>query len=159
MGLGRKEKVEGFVSIEQRIAAPAQKVGPYIGDFRNARDWMVGIESVERLGENTYRLKIDTPVGKLEPGVNVTEHGDHSIRWVYTSHVEGGGSVEVSPDTLDGHANGSVEGCVVSYAGEFKLKRKLLDRAARAVGMERFSRRNGERSLLRLKQLMEARRY
>lgn len=151
MGIGRNNGVEGSVSIEQHIAAPAHKVGPYIGDFRNAGNWMVGIESVERIAENTYRLKLDTPVGKIEPGVSVTEHGDHSVRWIYTSTVEGGGRVEVSPN--------STGGCVVSYTGEFKLKRKLLDRAARAVGMERFSRRNGERSLLRLKQLMEARRY
>ena len=155
MGVGRKEGVEGSVSIEQHIAAPAHKVGPYIGDFRNAKNWMVGIESVERLEENTYRLRVDTPVGKIEPGVSVTEHSDHSVRWVYTSAVEGGGRVEVSPNSSGGYA----EGCVVSYTGKFKLKRRLLDRAARAAGMERFSRRNGERSLSRLKQLMEARRY
>ena len=50
-------------------------------------------------------------------------------------------------------------GCVVTYTGEFALKRKLLNRAARFVGVERFARKNGERSLLRLKHLMEARRY
>jgi hypothetical protein len=48
---------------------------------------------------------------------------------------------------------------VVTYAGEFRLKRKLLDRAARLVGVEHFARKNGERSLSRLKHLMEARRY
>ena len=151
MVLGRKKPVEGFVSIEQHIAAPARKVGPYIGDFRNAENWMVGVEKVERTGENTYQLRLDTPIGKVEPEVSVTEHGDHDVRWVYTSTIEGGGRVEVSP--------GPAGGCVVSYSGEFRLKRGLLDRAARAVGMERFSRRNGERSLLRLKQLMEAHRY
>jgi hypothetical protein len=64
--------------------------------------------------------------------------------------IEGGGRVDASPET---------DGCVVSYTGEFRLRRKLLDRAARFVGVERFARRNGERSLARLKYLMEARRY
>jgi hypothetical protein len=59
--------------------------------------------------------------------------------------------MEVSPD--DGG------GCVVSYTGEFHLKRKLFDRAARLVGAEKFAHANGERSLSRLKYLMEARRY
>ncbi len=59
--------------------------------------------------------------------------------------------MDVSPD--------AVGGCVVSYTGEFHLKRKLLDRAARLVGAEKFARTNGERSLSRLKYLMEARRY
>jgi hypothetical protein len=63
--------------------------------------------------------------------------------------IEGGGLVTVSPEA---------DGCVVSYTGEFWLKRKLLDRAARLVGVERFARKNGERSLSRLKHLMEARR-
>ena len=39
------------------------------------------------------------------------------------------------------------------------MKRRLLDRAARLAGVERFARKNGERSLARLKHLMEARRY
>ena len=47
---------------------------------------------------------------------------------------------------------------MVTYTGEFSLKRRLLDRAARLAGIERFARKNGERSLLRLKHLMEARR-
>jgi hypothetical protein len=64
--------------------------------------------------------------------------------------VEGGGRVDIVPD-----ANG---GCRVSYEGEFHLKSGLLDRAARLVGAERFARKNGERSLARLKHLMEARR-
>jgi hypothetical protein len=58
--------------------------------------------------------------------------------------------VAVSPESDD---------CVVTYTGEFSLKRKFLNRAARFVGVERFARKNGERSLLRLKHLMEARRY
>ena len=118
-----------FVSIEQHIDAPPETVGSYIGDFRNAKEWMVGVEGVEQLGENSYRLTLDSPIGKLEPEAKVVEHGPHSIRWIYTSTIEGGGRVDVSPD-----------------------------RAARMVGVERVARRNGERSLARLKHLMEARR-
>ncbi len=141
----------GSVSIEQHINATPETVASYIGDFRNAKDWMVGVEGVEQLGENSYRLTLDSPVGKLEPEAKVVEQGPHSIRWVYTSTIEGGGRVDVSP-------SGAAGGCVVSYTGEFRLKHKLLHRAARMVGVERFARRNGERSLARLKHLMEARR-
>ena len=140
----------GSVSIEQRVAAPADKVSAYVSDFRNAREWMVGVENVERLGEDTYRLALDSPIGKIEPEVRIVERCPESINWVYTSTVEGGGRVDVSPDA---------GGCLVSYTGEFHLKRKLLDRAARFVGVECFARTNGERSLTRLKYLMEARRY
>jgi len=142
---------EGSVSIEQRIAAPPEKVALYVSDFRNAKEWMVGVESVEPLGEDSYRLSLESPVGRIEPKVRIVEHGPESISWVYTSTIEGGGRVEVSPDA-DG-------GCLVSYTGEFRLKRRFLDRAARFVGAERFARTNGERSLTRLKHLMEARRY
>ena len=141
----------GSVSIEQRVAAPADKVSAYVSDFRNAREWMVGVENVERLGEDIYRLALDSPIGKIEPEVRIVERCPESINWVYTSTVEGGGRVDVSPDAAGG--------CLVSYTGEFHLKRKLLDRAARFVGVERFARTNGERSLTRLKYLMEARRY
>ena len=141
----------GSVSIEQRVAAPADKVSAYVSDFRNAGEWMVGVENVERLGEDTYRLALDSPIGKIEPEVRIVEQRPESINWVYTSTVEGGGRVNVSPDAAGG--------CLVSYTGEFHLKRKLLDRAARFVGVERFARTNGERSLTRLKYLMEARRY
>ena len=141
----------GSVSIEQRMAAPAEKVSGYISDFRNAREWMFGVESVERLGEDSYRLVLESPIGRIEPEVRMIERGLESIRWVYTTSIEGGGRMEVSPD--DGG------GCVVSYTGEFHLKRKLFDRAARLVGAEKFARANGERSLSRLKYLMEARRY
>jgi len=141
----------GSVSIEQRMAAPAEKVSGYISDFRNAREWMFGVESVERLGEDSYRLVLESPIGKIEPEVRMIERGLESIRWVYTTSIEGGGRMEVSPN--DGG------GCVVSYTGEFHLKRKLFDRAARLVGAEKFARANGERSLSRLKYLMEARRY
>jgi carbon monoxide dehydrogenase subunit G len=140
----------GSVSIERHINAPPEVVASFIGDFRNAKDWMVGVEGVEQLGENSYRLTLHSPIGKLEPEAKVVEHGPHSIRWIYTSTIEGGGRVDVSP------SGGA--GCVVSYAGEFQLKHKLLDRAARMVGVERFAHRNGERSLARLKHLMEARR-
>ena len=142
---------KGSVRIEQSMAAPAEKVAQYVGDFRNAREWMVGVESVEKTGEDDYHLIIESPVGKLHPDVRVLEHGPDRVRWTYTSTVEGDGEVVVSPDT-----NG---GCIVSYAGDFHLKGRFLDRAARAVGAGRFARRNGERSLLRLKSLMEARRY
>jgi hypothetical protein len=111
---------------------------------------MVGVENVERLGENDYKLTIDSPIGKIEPGVRIVENGPESISWVYTSTVEGGGRVDVTPEA---------GGCLVSYTGEFHLKRRFLDRAARFVGAERFARTNGERSLARLKSLMEARRY
>ena len=141
----------GSVSIEQQMAAPAEKVSGYISDFRNAREWMVGVESVERLGEDSYRLVLESPIGKIDPEVRIIERSPQSIRWVYTTSIEGGGRMEVSPD--DGG------GCVVSYTGEFHLKRKLFDRAARLVGAEKFARANGERSLSRLKYLMEARRY
>jgi carbon monoxide dehydrogenase subunit G len=133
------------------MAAPAEKVSGYISDFRNAREWMFGVESVERLGEDSYRLVLESPIGRIEPEVRMIGRGLESIRWVYTTSIEGGGRMEVSPD--DGG------GCVVSYTGEFHLKRKLFDRAARLVGAEKFARANGERSLSRLKYLMEARRY
>ena len=141
----------GSVSIEQRIAAPPEKVAVYVSDFRNAKEWMVGVESVESLGDDSYRLALQSPIGRIEPEVRIVEHGPESISWVYTSSIEGGGRMEVSPD--DGG------GCLVSYTGEFHLKRKFFDRAARLVGAERFARTNGERSLSRLKCLMEARRY
>ena len=141
----------GSVSIEQRVAAPPEKVSVYVSDFRNAVEWMVGVEGVERLGEETYRLAIDSPIGKIKPEVRIVENTPESISWVYSSAVEGGGRVDIAPD-----AEG---GCLVSYTGEFHLKRRFLDRAARFVGAERFARTNGERSLSRLKYVMEARRY
>jgi carbon monoxide dehydrogenase subunit G len=141
----------GSVNIEQQMAAPPDKVAVYVSDFRNAKEWMVGVESVEPLGEDFYRLTLESPIGKIKPEVRIVEHGPESIGWVYTSSIEGGGRMEVSPD--DGG------GCLVSYTGEFHLKRKLFDRAARLVGAETFARTNGERSLSRLKYLMEARRY
>ena len=148
--MGVKSGHSGSVSIEERIAAPPEMVAAYVSDFHNAREWMVGVESVEQLGEDSYRLTLESPIGRIEPEVLMVEHGPESISWVYTSSIEGGGRVDVSPDA---------SGCLVSYTGEFHLKRKLLDRAARLVGAERFARTNGERSLSRLKYLMEARRY
>ena len=136
--------------IEQRVAAPPEAVSAYVSDFRHAREWMVGVESVERLGDDEYGLTIDSPIGKIDSGVRIVEQGPESISWVYTSTIEGGGRVDVSPE---------VGGCLVSYTGEFHLKRRLLDRAARFAGAERFARTNGERSLARLKYLMEAGRY
>ncbi len=148
--MGVKSGHGGSVRIEQRVAAPPEEVSAYVTDFRNAGEWMVGVENVERLGEDEYGLTLDSPIGKIEPGVRVVEQSPESIRWVYTSTIEGGGRVDVSPDA---------GGCLVSYTGEFRLKHRLLDRAARLVGAERFARTNGERSLTRLKYLMEAGRY
>jgi carbon monoxide dehydrogenase subunit G len=145
-----KGEAGGSVKIEQRIQAPVENVAAYIGDFRNAKEWMVGVERVESLGEDSYRLTLESPIGRIEPQAKVVEHGPHSISWVYTSIINGGGRVDVSPDT---------GGCLVTYTGEFSLKSGFLNRAARFVGVERFARKNGERSLLRLKHLMEARRY
>jgi carbon monoxide dehydrogenase subunit G len=145
-----KGEHQGSLSIEQRIHAPAEQVAAFIGDFRNAKEWMVGVEAVEELGEDYYRLTLDSPIGTLEPDATVVEHGPRTISWVYDSVIEGGGRVEVSHDA---------EGCMVTYTGEFRLKRRLLDRAARLAGVERFARKNGERSLSRLKYLMEAHRY
>ncbi len=150
--MGLSAAGEGFVAIEQSVDAPATTVAAYVGDFRNAKEWMVGVEGVERLSENSYRLILESPVGRLESEARVLEHGEGLIRWVYTSTIEGGGELTVTPTE-----NGS--SCVVSYTGDFCLKGKILNRAARFVGMERFARKNGERSLLRLKHLMEARRY
>jgi carbon monoxide dehydrogenase subunit G len=141
---------KGAVTINERIAAPPEMVAAFVGDFRNARRWMVGVEDIEPLGGDAYRLEIESPIGRIKPEVKVLEHSPTTVRWVYASAVEGGGRVDISPD-----ANG---GCLVSYEGEFHLKRGLLDRAARLVGADRFARHNGERSLARLKHLMEARR-
>ena len=141
---------KGSVAIEERIAVPPETVAAFVGDFRNAEQWMVGVEGIEPLGGDAYKLTIETPVGKVHPEVRVLEHSPTTVLWVYASAVEGGGRVDVLPD-----ANG---GCRVSYGGEFHLKSGLLDRAARLVGAERFARKNGERSLFRLKHLMEARR-
>ena len=141
----------GSVRADQSMDAPAEKVAAYIGDFRNAKEWMVGVEKVRQLGEDIYRLTLETPIGKVEPEARIVEHGPRSISWVYTSTIEGGGRVDVSPETAGR--------CVVSYTGEFMLKRRLIDRAARFVGIEGFARKNAERSLSRLRHLMEARRY
>ena len=145
-----KGETGGSVRIEQRVYAPAEEVAAYIGDFRNAKEWMVGVESVKKLGEDSYRLTLESPIGRIEPEARIVEHGPRSISWIYTSIIDGGGRVGVSSDA---------DGCVVTYTGEFALKRRLLNRAARLVGVERFAHKNGERSLLRLKHLMETRRY
>ena len=141
----------GSVNIEQRMVAPPEKVSAYVSDFRNAKEWMVGVENVERLGEDTYRLALNSPIGRIKPEVRIVEHAPESISWIYTSSIAGGGRIGVSPD--------GGGGSLVSYTGEFHLKRKLFDRAARLVGAERFARTNAERSLSRLKSLMEAGRY
>jgi carbon monoxide dehydrogenase subunit G len=142
---------DASVNIQQRVDAPAPQVAAYMSDFRHAKEWMVGVEYVESLGEDTYRLRLSTPVGKLEPDVTVHEHSSERVRWSYNSTVEGGGLVEVSPD--------GAGGSIVTYKGEFRLKQRLLSRVARVAGMNSFARKNGERSLARLKYLMEARRY
>ena len=150
---GQHSGGEGYVAIEQRIDAPAESVAAYVGDFRNAKEWMVGVEGVKRLSDDLYRLRLESPVGRLEPEAKILEHGDGLIRWTYTSSIEGSGEVTVASIGEGGSS------CVVSYAGGFRLKGKVLNRAARFVGMEKFARKNGERSLQRLKHLMEARRY
>jgi uncharacterized membrane protein len=147
-----KPPEEESIAIEQHIEAPAPSVAVYIGDFRNAKEWMVGIEGVERLSKDTYRLMLESPVGKLEPEVRILEHGEGLIHWVYTSAIEGDGKITVAPAE-------NCYSCVVSYTGGFRLKSRVLNRAARFVGIERFARRNGERSLQRLKHLMEVRHY
>jgi carbon monoxide dehydrogenase subunit G len=149
--LGVSPEAGGAIAIEQRIDAPPEKVGAYIGDFENAKEWMVGVDSVQKTGDDSYRLTLESPVGKIEPEAKIVAHTPTSIRWVYTSTVEGGGRVDVAPKADDA--------CLVTYIGEFRFRRGLLDRAARMVGIERFARRNGERSLARLKHLMEARRF
>lgn len=149
--MGVSPETDGSVVIEQRIDAPLEKVAAYIGDFKNAKEWMVGVDSVQKTGDDSYRLTLESPVGKIEPEARIVDHAPTSIRWVYTSTIEGGGRVDVAPK-----ADGA---CLVTYAGDFRFRRGLLDRAARMVGIERFARRNGERSLARLKHLMEARRF
>ncbi|MGH3089870.1 MAG: SRPBCC family protein [Rubrobacteraceae bacterium] len=140
-----------LVDIHKNISSPRERVAGYIEDFRNAREWMVGVENVEHTGAAEYKLALETPVGRLQPEAKVVEHRPGYIRWVYTSTIEGEGRVEVESDEN--------RGCVVRYAGSFRLKGGILGRAAKAVGMEGFARRQGERSLDRLKHLMEARRY
>jgi carbon monoxide dehydrogenase subunit G len=147
--MGMKGEADGSVRIEQWMDVPAERVAAYIGDFRNAKEWMVGVESVKKRGEDSYRLTLESPIGRIEPEARIIEHSPHSIGWVYTSTIKGGGRVDVAPVQ---------DGCVVTYTGEFSLKRRLLNRAARLAGIERFAHKNGERSLLRLKHLMEARR-
>ena len=149
--MGVSKEARGAVVIEQRIDAPPEKVAVYIGDFKNAKEWMVGVDSVQKTGDHSYRLTLESPVGKIEPEAKILAHTPTSIRWVYTSTIEGGGQVDVAPKASDA--------CLVTYTGEFSFRSGLLDRAARMVGIERFARRNGERSLARLKHLMEARRF
>ncbi|MDQ3892981.1 MAG: hypothetical protein M3274_08820, partial [Actinomycetota bacterium] len=74
----------GSVAIEQHVDAPARDVAAYIGDFRNAKEWMVGVKGVERLVEDAYRLMLESPVGKLEPEAKILEQDASVVRWVYT---------------------------------------------------------------------------
>lgn len=141
-----------FVDVERSILVPAERVSGYVSNFENAREWMVGIEGVERTSEDGYRMVIDTPVGRLEPEADIVEARPDHIRWVYTSAMDGEGRVDVL-----GSQDGS--GCTVRYRGGFRIRGRILGRAAKAVGMEGFARRQGERSLERLKSLMEAGRY
>ena len=150
--MGMSGEPKPLVNVEQRVDAPADSVSSYVGDFRNVKEWIVGVEGIEEVSEDSYRLMLESPVGRLEPEAKVLEHGDGLIRWSYLTTIEGGGEVTVVPE--DGGAS-----CVVSYTGDFRLKNKALMRAARFVGIERVARRNAEQSLVRLKQLMEARRY
>ena len=56
-----KPEAGGSLDIDQRIYAPAEEVATFIGDFRNAKEWMVGVEAVERLGEDRFRLTLERP--------------------------------------------------------------------------------------------------
>jgi len=94
-----------------------------------------------------------SPPGNLEPEAQILAPAARVVRRAYTSVIEGSGVVVVNPSAPDGSS------CVVSYTSEFHMRSKILNRAARFVGLEHFARKNGERSLLRLKHLMEARRY
>src|SRR5215212_1821038 len=99
----------GSVALEQHVDAPAGDVAAYIVDFRNAKEWMVGVEGVERLDKDSYRLMLESPVGKLEPEVKILEPDASVVRWVYTSVIEGSGEVTVNHSAPDGSS------CVVSY--------------------------------------------
>ena len=77
--MGVREEAGGSVEIEQRMDAPAEKVAAFIGDFRNAKEWMVGVGSIEQLGERDYRLTLESPIGRIEPEAEVVEHGPHTI--------------------------------------------------------------------------------
>jgi uncharacterized membrane protein len=138
------------VTITQRIDAPAGEVVAYVDDFRNAEGWMVGVSGVEQLSEDLFKVTLDGPVGKLRPEVRVLERSDERFRWEYASGIEGGGEVTVAPaeDAPD-------SSCNVVYTGEFRLGGALASRAARFVGVDRFAKRMGERSLDRLKEIME----
>jgi uncharacterized membrane protein len=138
------------VNIAERVDAPAPEVVAYVDDFRNAEAWMVGVSGVEQLSEDLYRVTLQGPVGKLRPEVRVLERSDERFRWEYVSGIEGGGEVIVVPteDAPD-------SSCIVTYEGEFRLGGALAGRAARFIGMDRFARKMGERSLARLKELME----
>lgn len=136
------------VDVESSIEAPASRVSRYLSDFENAREWMVGIEHISRTSEAGYRLVIDTPIGRLHPEADVVETRPDFIRWVYTSAVAGEGAVNVMETDF---------GCTVRYRGNFEVRGRILGRAAKAVGMEGFARKQGARSLERLRHLMEAR--
>ena len=152
-GDAEKPEPSDITVIEERIDAPAGSVAAYVGDFRNAKEWMVGVEEVKHLRDETYKLRLESPVGVLEPTVHVTRRDEKEIHWSYASALEGDGRVSILPDETSGN------GCLVSYKGQFQLRGRFAGRMARFVGMQRFARKNGERSLSRLKALMEARRY
>ena len=140
----------GAVKIEQRIEAPADMVAGYISDFRNAKEWMVGVESVVPLGDDSYRLALDSPIGRIETRGKDrrARPGEHHLGL-----------------HLDHRGRRSGRRRARRKRGLRRLlhrrvppQAQLLDKAARFVGAERFARSNGERSLSRLKHLMEARR-
>jgi len=137
------------VTVAQRVEAPASEVVAYVEDFGNAPEWMVGVSGVERLSEDRYRFALDGPAGRMQPEVRVLEHTEERFRWEYVSGVEGGGEVTVAPteDAPD-------SSCIVVYAGEFRLGGRLSG-AARFMGLDKFARKMGERSLDQLKEIME----
>lgn len=152
-GAAPESGASGTTVIEERIDAPAPRVAAYVGDFRNAKEWMVGVEEVRHLRDEVYKLRLESPVGVLEPEVRVTLREGGEIHWSYTSAIEGDGRVSIVPDAT------SSDSCRVTYKGQFQLRGRFAERMGRFVGMQRFARKNGERSLARLKSLMEARKY
>ena len=68
---------KGSVRIEQQVEAPLERVAAYISDFRNAREWMVGVEAVEPLGEESFRLTLESPgCEDPDPAGNRNHHQD-----------------------------------------------------------------------------------
>ena len=74
--MGLSPEAKGSVLYRSSADAPSESVGGVYRDY--AREWMVGVEEVE-LGEDDYRLSLQTPIGMLSPEVRVIEHGSGTI--------------------------------------------------------------------------------